>query len=72
MKTPTRPPRRRMKRPSYRAAIAWIALNDEPAENHPEHVAQLISTAIVADLFDVAEEIVAAEVLRRRKREGII
>jgi len=53
-----------MTRPSYRAAVRWIAGNDEPEDLDPESVAEYISTSLVADLFgkdplDVGTAIVA-------------
>jgi hypothetical protein len=53
---------------SYRFAVEWIALNDEPTERDPEMVASLISTALIADLFGKPQEKVAADVIRYRKK----
>jgi hypothetical protein len=59
-----------MKRASYREAIWWIALNDEPGlgpdSRNPEVVATLISVALVADIFGVSTERVGLDVVRRR------
>lgn len=44
-----------MKRASYRAGIAWIALNDDPGSSdafNPDTVSELISVGLLADLFD--------------------
>jgi hypothetical protein len=63
-----------MKRPAYRDAVAWIARNDNPGDDHagnPEacaHVAVYLSVAMVADLFDVTPERIAADVMRLRER----
>lgn len=54
------------KRPTYAAAVYWIALNDEPGENDLTHIEQLISTALVADLFGADEQRVAVDVQRVR------
>jgi len=56
-----------MKRASYREGVAWIATNDEPEESDPEIVQGFISTLLLADLFGVPEEKVAADVLKARK-----
>lgn len=56
-----------MKRPSYRAAVRWIADNDEPAEREAETIAGLISVVLVADLFGVEPARVAGDVLKARK-----
>jgi hypothetical protein len=62
-----------MKRASYRHAVQWIALNDE-AGNTPTDSQQIISdyvtTALIADLFDVTTERVARDVLRYRTQHG--
>jgi len=63
-----------MKRPSYRAAIYWLAWNDgggDPECLDPVHVSEMVSVALVADLFGVPEEKVAQDVVRKRKQEGI-
>jgi hypothetical protein len=59
-----------MKRPSYRAAVEWIALNDGPGNGDgADEVAGYISTCLVADLFDVASSRVARDIMRCRERE---
>ncbi len=55
-----------MKRPSYRHAIRWIGINDEPTADHSETV-NLISVALVASIFDVAKLKVTADVIRFRE-----
>ena len=57
-------------RPGYRAAVAWIAANDEDAEQDPEEVAQQMTVCLVADLWDKSTMIVARDVLRYRRRIG--
>jgi hypothetical protein len=52
-----------MKRPSYRAAIKWIALNDEPEERAPVTVSEMISVQLTADLFEVSADRVAMDVI---------
>lgn len=57
-------------RPSYRAAIAWIALNDEPDETNEEEIKLFLSVCLVADLFDKHTDIVAADVVKHKKKES--
>lgn len=57
-----------MKRASYRFGVEHIALNDEPAEMDPTEMASMISVALLADLFGVTTERVAADVIRLRRR----
>lgn len=60
-----------MKRASYREAVAWIALNDEtcgPEAQDPKEVETLISVALVADIFGVDVQKVAADVVRYRQK----
>jgi hypothetical protein len=69
-------PGRTMKRASYRAGIDWVAFNDfagSPVEDgDPEIVGELISSTLLGDLFDVDYAKVGADVVRRRKRMGLI
>jgi len=61
-----------MKRASYRMAVAWIALNDAAGDDDPADVLEgLVSVALVADLFEVAQGKVATDVLSVRRREGL-
>lgn len=59
-----------MKRASYRHGIELIALNDEAEELDPEVMRTIISVGLLADLFGVDVERVAADVVRYRKREA--
>lgn len=61
-----------MARASYREAIEWIALNDEPALDDVGEVAAMISVLLIADLWRKEPEAVARAVIRRRKKEGLI
>lgn len=59
-----------MKRASYRNAIDWIAQMDSPADDgslDPETVKELVSSALVADIFDCEPIKVGNDVVRRRK-----
>lgn len=59
-------------RASYRKAVAWIAYNDSAAEEgnlDPEVVSELVSVALVADLFGKEDRKVAEAVVRYRKKE---
>ena len=59
-----------MKRPSYRAAVQWIADNDETAETDVRELALLISVSLVADLFGKHVDDVAKDVARARAKEA--
>jgi hypothetical protein len=59
-----------MKRASYRDAIDWIAQNDSPADEgsfDPETVQGLVSSVLIADIFDVPHIKVGRDVVRRRQ-----
>lgn len=59
-----------MKRASYREAIDWVAQMDSPADDgslDPATVQGLVSSVLVADIFDVPHEKVGRDVVRRRK-----
>ena len=59
-----------MKRPTYRAAVAWIALNDAPADQEPASaLVGYLTVLLVADLFGRPEFLVADDVLRYRARQ---
>jgi hypothetical protein len=63
-----------MKRPGYREAIAWIALNDGAGDTpewseDPEHVGYLVTACLVADLFGVTNEKVGQDVVRYRQKK---
>lgn len=57
-----------MKRASYREAVQWIAVNDEPTDRDPEDIAYYISTVLISDIFGVTPERVARDVVRARER----
>lgn len=62
-----------MKRASYREAIAWIAANDSAGDDDaldPEAVSYLITSALVADIFDVPQDRVGRDVVAQRKKEN--
>lgn len=50
-----------MKRASYRDAVDWCAQNDSAGDDDPP-----VSVCLVADLFDVPQAKVAADVIKRR------
>lgn len=61
-----------MKRASYREAIAWIAANDGAGDDEaldPVHCSEIVSAVLVADLFDVPNEKVGADIVRARQQE---
>lgn len=55
-----------MNRPSYRVAIEWVALNDEPDELDVDEMSGLISVNLVAYLFGKSHESVAESVVKYR------
>lgn len=57
-----------MKRASYRAAISWISTEDESAETDLGAIRDSVTVALVADLFGVDPDKVAAAVLRHRRK----
>lgn len=61
-----------MKRASYREACAWVAANDSAGEGadafDPKQVGHLVSSILVADIFDVPTERVGQDVVRARRR----
>lgn len=62
---------KRMKRPSYREAIAWVAQNDDASVTDPELVHAAVTVGFVADLFGVEQKKVTADVIKfREKRDG--
>lgn len=58
---------------SIRHAIQWIAVNDNPGDDHPgnpdaeRNVAGYISTLLVADIFNRKPERIAAAVMKIRR-----
>lgn len=59
------------KRASYREGVAWIACNDDLGSADAmdvEQVAYYISTCLLADLFGKSNEVVAADVVRYRRK----
>jgi len=44
-----------MKRPSYRAALEWIALNDDTTWLEDGEDVPSVTLVLIADLFDVPE-----------------
>ena len=51
-------------------AVAWIALNDEPLETERGVVSEMISVALIADVFNLAPEAVADRVIDARRKAG--
>ncbi|MGK7753751.1 hypothetical protein [Roseovarius sp. C03] len=59
-------------RPSYRAAVAWIAHEDNAGCGDPEEeIRGYISTHLVADLFGTDLDDLARDIARERRRAGI-
>jgi len=64
-----------MKRASYTEAIYWIAHNDSGADDHaddPSIVSELVSAVLVADLFDVPSDKVGRDIVKVRRRDGLV
>ncbi len=62
-----------MKRASYREAVAWIAGYDGAADDNaldPEAVSEMVTTCLIADLFDKHSFDVAHDVVRYRVKKG--
>ncbi len=62
-----------MKRASYREAIAWISWNDSAAEDtalDADTVSELVTSSLVADIFDVPRSRVGIDVVRFRNSEA--
>lgn len=61
------------RRPSYRAAVEWIAREDEPSYTDAAEVMVESGVAIglVADLWGKLDEDVANDVARWRRRAGV-
>ena len=60
-----------MKRPSYREAITWIALNDGAGDDDAydaDVVSGLVTAVMLADIFDVPSDRVGRDIVRYRKR----
>lgn len=58
----------KLKRASYRDAIDFIALNDEPTIMDVEEVHALASVLLVASIFGTSQERVARDVVRLRHK----
>jgi hypothetical protein len=61
-----------MKRASYREAVAWIAMNDGDGDTErldPEHCSSLVSTCLIADIFQVPQERVGQDIVRYRAKK---
>lgn len=57
-------------RASYRQAVLWIAMNDEPGELDPYNVESGITTLLVADIFGKEPEDVAKAIIACRKKDS--
>jgi hypothetical protein len=54
-----------MKRPIYRDAIEWIVRNDDCHWLTNPHGSQSVTAALVADMFDVRDDKVKADLIRK-------
>lgn len=58
-----------MKRASYREAIAWIALNDDPGATDAldsNSIKGNVTVVLIADIFDIDPTKVAIDVVLKR------
>jgi len=55
-----------VKRASYREAIEYVALNDEPSEIDADAMIGFASVQLIAHVFRVDDERVARDVVRKR------
>lgn len=53
---------------NFKAAVRWIAENDETAETEVAELEALVSVALVADVWGKSPHVVALEVLRERAK----
>jgi hypothetical protein len=63
--------RERVKPRGYRFGVYWIAFNDgdgDPDALDPDQVAGMLTVGLLADLFSVSLERVAADVIKQRKK----
>jgi len=64
-----------MRRASYRNAIDWIAEMDSAADDGADDrftVSELVTSQLIADIFGVDPLKVGADVVRARKKKGIV
>lgn len=62
-----------MKRASYRAAVAHVAMNDNPGDNESvEVLTGYLTVVLISELFGVTSERVARDVMRVREQEGLL
>lgn len=61
----------RLKRASYREAIEWIALNDEPSCRDPEWLPTTVTALLIADIFGADPARVGRDVLRYRIKHDV-
>jgi hypothetical protein len=53
---------------TYRAAVKWVAENDEPHQMDVEEISSSISVLMISDLFKVDSEKVAKAIVRIRRK----
>lgn len=58
-----------MKRPSYRDAVNWLAMNDDLVWIEEPEFGPSPAAAVIRDIFDVTKEKLAADVVRELERE---
>lgn len=63
-----------MKRPSYKKAIAWVAMNDSAADDgalDPAVTQELVSAVLIAEVFDVPTDKVGRDIVAYRQKEAV-
>jgi hypothetical protein len=59
-----------MKRASYREAVEYIALNDEPEIRDADAMTYYATVQLLAAIFDVTPERVAGDVVKHREKHS--
>jgi predicted P-loop ATPase/GTPase len=57
-----------LKTKTYKKAVEWIAINDEPSETDLEEISGFLTVTLIADLFNIDEQVVAKDVLKIREK----
>lgn len=57
-------------RPSLKAAIEWVALNDDPSEMDQEVVIETITVGMLADLYGKTTSEISRRIVKIRREEN--
>ena len=58
------------KKMTYKQAVEWVALNDEPTLTILDEVEVMVSTLLIADIWAKAEKDVALDIVRLKVLQG--